>query len=269
MKNILKDFIIIILVILLTISVSIVIVKITKVEKITKKEIPISWEIKLKELIKSQIEYESNIIKDDKVTIPINDIEKHLNESIPNNPYELEIIVIDSPIVNAAAFPGGLIVVFSGLIKITDSPEELASVLAHELGHVINRDSLNSIIRQFGIAIVSSVITGGNADVLEKIIRNVVNNKFTREQEEKADDFALNLLIKSGISPQYFINVFEEIKKKEINIIDKDLMKYISTHPDTDSRIDKAKEKLKDFNKKEYNFNINWIKLKKQLPALF
>ena len=76
-------------------------------------------------------------------------------------------------------------------------------------------------------------------------------------------------MIKSGINPIHFAEIFSKMKEKEKNIIDKKILKYISTHPDIDSRIEKAKNMSKLFRGKEDKFKINWLKVKRSLPSVF
>ena len=71
--------------------------------------------------------------------VVIDELVLTLTKALPSNPYAFRVSVVDSPVVNAFAAPGGYIVIYKGLLKYTKSPEELAGVLAHEIEHVIHR----------------------------------------------------------------------------------------------------------------------------------
>lgn len=233
--------------------------------------IPVSVEIKLKELIKKQINIDSGVIKGKRINRAVKTITHRLKANMEEElPYEIEIIIIDSSMINAAAFPGGLIIVFTGLIKATDSPEECAAVLAHEIGHVAYKDSLKKIARQFGIAVLISM-SGGHesAMVLKKMMRAVAESSFSRKQEERADQYAFELMIKSGLSPRHFATFMKKLANKSLSKKTKKILKYINSHPDTEERIEKAYKKAKLFRGKEHKFNINWSRTKRSLPSVF
>ncbi|MDX7324874.1 M48 family metalloprotease, partial [Providencia rettgeri] len=70
----------------------------------------------------------------------------------PDDP-RLEVDVVKLPMVNAVTLPGGRIVVFDGLIRAAKSPDEVAGVVAHEIGHVRHRDVMEGLLRQFGLSV--------------------------------------------------------------------------------------------------------------------
>ena len=83
-----------------------------------------------------------------------------LLSAVPDQPYNFRIYVHPSKTVNALALPGGTIILFQGLINITDTPEELAGVMAHEFQHVLKRHSTRGIIRSEAINIFATVVSG-------------------------------------------------------------------------------------------------------------
>ncbi len=120
--------------------------------------VALSLELTLKSLIRESIKNEQRIAEAPLVNQSIAAISKRLLGAGDPLPYDLEILVLDSPVVNALAFPGGLIVVYSGLIERLESPEEMAAVLAHELGHVVHRDAMKNLIRQIGLSTLLSLL---------------------------------------------------------------------------------------------------------------
>lgn len=103
--------------------------------------------------------------------------------------------IVDNKMVNALAYPGGNIVVYSGLIDAVGSENELIFVLAHELGHFANRDHLKGLGRSLVLFVISSAVfrDSGITDFLQNSLTKA-EMKFSQQQETSADLFALDLL---------------------------------------------------------------------------
>lgn len=128
----------------------------------------------------------------------------------------LDIAVLDDETVNAFALPGGHVVVFSGLLKKAQSPDEVAGVLAHELGHVVLRHHLRSALRSLGVgAVVSAVLgdTSGLAALLAAGSSQLLDLAFSREQEEAADAFGVELGAKAGFDPLAVGHLLERMEE--------------------------------------------------------
>jgi Zn-dependent protease with chaperone function len=111
-------------------------------------------------------------------------------------PYTITVHVQPSPAVNAAALPGGHILVFSGLLAEMRSENELAFVLAHELGHFAHRDHLRGLGRAVVLMAASTMLFGADNSVSDMIGQGMVLTElsFSRKQETQADEFALEAL---------------------------------------------------------------------------
>lgn len=110
-------------------------------------------------------------------------------------PYRFTVYVHDDPAVNAVALPGGHIVVFKGLLESARSENELAFVMAHEMGHFADRDHLKGFGRSLVFLALSAVVFGGNSSVgvLADSI-SLTELGFSRRQEAKADAYAIDIL---------------------------------------------------------------------------
>jgi len=111
-------------------------------------------------------------------------------------PYTITVHVQQADAVNAAALPGGHMVVFTGLLEKMTSENELAFVLAHELGHFANRDHLRGLGRALVLMTVSTALLGADNDITGMIGQGIqlTELNFSRNQETRADEFALETL---------------------------------------------------------------------------
>jgi Zn-dependent protease with chaperone function len=108
----------------------------------------------------------------------------------------LQVVVLPSPIPNAFALPGGRIYVLDGLLRRAESADELAGVLAHEMGHVAHRDGLRNVLRAGGssalLGLLFGDVTGAGTVVL--LGRMLVDTANSRHVETEADAFAARLM---------------------------------------------------------------------------
>lgn len=111
-------------------------------------------------------------------------------------PYTITVHVHRSDAVNAAALPGGHVVVFTGLLDEMRSENELAFVLAHELGHYAHRDHLRGLGRALVLMTASTLLLGEDSSLSGMFGRGVslTELSFSRQQETRADTYALETL---------------------------------------------------------------------------
>ncbi len=151
-------------------------------------------------------------------------------------PYTFTVYLQESPRVNAVALPGGNIVVFSGLLEKIESENELAFILAHEMGHYVNRDHLKGVGRALVFIMISAMLLGPDSSVGNLLAQslNITEMAFSRNQETLADEFALNALHSTnghvGGSADFFIKLSKEVNTGLWG-------HYFSTHPENRKRI--------------------------------
>ncbi|MBY6155255.1 M48 family metallopeptidase [Vannielia litorea] len=157
-------------------------------------------------------------------------------------PYELKVRVIRNPLVNAFAAPGGHVVIVSGLLDKADSPEEVAGVLAHEIGHVAARDPLRITLRTAGSAGIISMILGdfaGGALVI-LVSEQLMQASYTRDAEAGADEFAHELLRKAELPSEGMARFFEKLRDQYGDVDGAE--EFLSSHPNLASRAIAARE---------------------------
>ncbi|MFC1591287.1 M48 family metallopeptidase [Thermodesulfobacteriota bacterium] len=148
--------------------------------------------------------------------------------------YRMHVIAHEQ--VNAVALPGGHIAVFTGLLKEVGSQDELAFVLAHELGHFVHRDHLRGIGRGLVLWCVSALLLGADNSITGIIGQSLsgVQLKFSRAQETRADLFALDLMHRrygSVAGAQAFMRRIAEKERMGR------LAYYFATHPHPQDRM--------------------------------
>ena len=156
-----------------------------------------------------------------------------LDKRIQNK--ELPLYIVKDKQINAMLYPNGSIAVTTGLLDLNPTEDELAFVLAHEIGHYSNKDHLKSVSKK--ILIVSLALMLGQDIYVEKVVNGVAQAEFlshSRQQEREADLYANNALIKLYGNNKAAISF---MKKLNENIGNKEFYIYFSTHPSTEERI--------------------------------
>nr|WP_246454880.1 M48 family metallopeptidase [Thalassotalea piscium] len=155
-----------------------------------------------------------------------------------------EVIVFDSKQVNAFALPGGKIGVYTGILNVAENQHQLAAIIGHEVGHVIEHHSNERMSANF-----ASQIAVSSAQVL--LAANNVENKglwmaglglgvqyglimpYSRSHESEADIIGQNLMAKSGFLPKGAITLWENMAKVSKGAPPE----FLSTHPSNSTRI--------------------------------
>ncbi len=157
-----------------------------------------------------------------------------------DSPYPLDIKIFNDKMPNAFAVPGGHIVLFDGLLEMADSPEEVAAVLGHEMGHVIHRDPTRLTLRSAGsvgiLGMVFGDFAGGAAALV--IAERLIAADYSQDAEADADRFAHKLLQDAKLPSAPMAAFFEKLKNKFGD--GSKLLSHIASHPDLQGRADAA-----------------------------
>ena len=218
--------------------------------------IPLEWEKTIGESARAQFVATQNIIKEGPAVAAVEEITKRLADHIPNNPYKFQITVVRSDIVNAFALPGGYVIVFTGLLKKAESPEEVAGVLGHELNHVLLRHGMVRAVKATGLAAIVSLLLGDppGGGLAKQLAVDLLTLKFSREQETEADLEGLRLLYRANISPSGMIRFFERLSEHDTMQVE-----LLSTHPMSRARAERLKTEILALGKQEtVPFSFDW-----------
>lgn len=243
-------------------------------------DIPRSLDAGLRPLILKQIRAENRLVETPVVTSAVAAIMDRLAPAYAAMPLDganlpkesrpaIEVLVIDSPVINAFTAPGGVVCLYTGLMKALTSPEELAAILAHEMSHAAFRDPLTQLARNVGMATLASVLTGGRGETLAQgLLADLVSLRYGRAAEDRADEFAIALLAKAGIDPASYGSALSRIKGS--NPKDMRLLRYLDPHSPIDERISSAGERAKAAAEglTAKSIAVDWSEVLKALPSV-
>jgi predicted Zn-dependent protease len=205
-----------------------------------------------------QIRASNQYLDDAEINDYLNQLGGKLVENSPEPSLDFEFFAVDDYSVNAFALPGGFVGVNAGLILVTQSESELASVLAHEISHVTQHHLARMMDAERGSGIISMAALAvailaarTNPQVTEATIASVQAGNiqqqlnFTRSYEEEADRIGLQLLQKSGFNthamPEFLLRL-----QKATRLLDGNAPNYMRTHPITSDRIAEIENRIHD-----------------------
>jgi predicted Zn-dependent protease len=199
----------------------------------------------------------------------------------PEQPFDF--YMVPANVINAAAYPGGLVVVYSGLMLQTETESELAGVLSHEIAHVNQRHISRMMAKQqkatapilLGmLAAVAAAQSSSSGDAPMAIaasmsaLQQQLAINFTRYHEIEADRVGINTLYQAGLDPEGMATFFAKLMQK--NRIDPryQLPEYLRTHPLSINRVTEAKNRIKAFPEKSYSESDMYAFVKERVRVL-
>ncbi len=163
-----------------------------------------------------------------------------------------EFTLISDSRINAFCMPGGKIVIFTGILPLCDTEDELATVVSHEVSHALARHSneriSQEVLRQLGGSVLSLAVSN-RGGVTRKVIgqayglgsKYLVTLPYSRSHEHEADIMGLTIMSMAGYNPQKAITFWEKMAQKGSKVPE-----IMSTHPSDANRIKKIREKIPD-----------------------
>lgn len=142
-------------------------------------------------------------------------------------------IIHDDNTKNAFCTPGGYIYVYTGLMKYLDSEEQLAGVLAHEIGHADLRHSTRQMTKLYGVETLLNFLAGDRA-LIKDLTASIIGLKFSRTHETEADKASVTYLCATDYVAAGGAKFFEKIEAEG----GVSVPEWLSTHPSPDNRIE-------------------------------
>ncbi len=188
---------------------------------------------------------------------------------------QYKFFVIDSPIVNAFALPGGYIYISRGLLALANNEAQLAAVLSHEAGHITGRHSAErysrGVVTSLGAGLIGAAIGSAQASQALGTGANLFMSAYSRDQENEADSLGLRYMTQGGYDPDEMSSFLSSLQAQsglESRLAGKEsnaASSYFSTHPATGDRVRKTLAEGKAFadsdikNREIYLNTINGI----------
>ncbi len=196
-----------------------------------------------------QLRHELPIIEDVELNYYLNNLGARLLSNADATAFPFTFLILDSPVVNAFAAPGGIIVVHTGLVELAQNEDELAGVLAHEIAHVTQRHlarfyaKANKVDLGTTLGIIAAIIASANSAAAGQaaLYAGLAANAsaklaFTRANEREADRVGKVILEKSGFDPNAMGRFFERLR--DASMVDEETtLEFLQTHPLPSARI--------------------------------
>jgi predicted Zn-dependent protease len=202
----------------------------------------------------AELQQEETFIQDTNLQAKVDLAVTPLMVSLPTNRIHFQFHIMEMPLANAFALPGGHVVVTTGLLKLVGRPEELAGAVAHEIAHVTQKHMFRQRISQMGPALVFQRFfgnQGGLVGVLGAGSQLLMTQSFSQEYELEADSVGWNYLVAAHIDPRGLTDVLRKLKDEEDRerISEMEFSGFRS-HPTTQKRILRLEEKWKKLKQK-------------------
>ncbi len=236
----------------------------------TVESLPHSLDKTLGEAAQSSMDPGGTILDDEAILEPLQKIFDRLTPHAEMEGIEYKFRVVQSEVSNAYALPGGFITIFTGLIKESDSAEEVAGVLAHEIAHVYRRHGLRRVAQNAGLMVSLSLLFG-NLGGLEKIALDLFTlaqvNDISQDHETDADLIGLRILVDARIDPRGLTTFFA--KMKDVHGDQPKSISWASSHPRFDDRIETIERNLEEMEglPQWEPLDVDWPALKEALDA--
>ena len=193
------------------------------------------------------------VYNDKKIQDYVNRVGQSLLKSIEDPEFEYSFLVVDDPMLNAFAVPGGYVYITRGMLAYLDSEAALAGVLGHEIGHVIGHHSYKKMQKSLGdtlliFAGLGAGLAAGGGDATAAwvaataSITQMSSAGYGRALELQADEFGMIYSYDAGYDPRASSGLFNTLFFKE-RITGAGYHGFYATHPDTMERIIKTREK--------------------------
>ncbi|MFM7232874.1 MAG: M48 family metallopeptidase [bacterium] len=194
--------------------------------------VPVEWERQAGRTMVSQMVPEAKRVRDPAVTMLPTTIHHALR-----GPLGGELLVWRDPMVNAFAAPGGTVVVTTGLLARLTGPDQLAAVVAHEVGHVERRHHARRVLRDASVQVLLALLVGDTSPAAGALqaAGQLAQLSYSREHERESDDYAVETLARHGLPAEAMAQALECIAQGNDGA--GRMPAFVSTHPGTEERV--------------------------------
>jgi predicted Zn-dependent protease len=186
-------------------------------------------------------------IEDEAIQNYIDSVGRQISRISHNPDFDYHFVAVNDKSINALAIPGGRIFITKGMLLKLDNESQLAGILAHEIVHVVARDTQNMISKQAGLGVlfilaISQTRSAGEMAAVD-IARQIVELKYSRQDEQTADLGGLDYMVRAGYDPNGMIETMQMLKKEDaIRPVE-----FFSTHPSPENRLSYIQAKIQTY----------------------
>lgn len=152
-----------------------------------------------------------------------------------------KLTVIDQPVVNAFAVPGGYIYLYTGIVDSMQDESELAGVLAHEVAHVTRHHYRDAMMKTAGISLLMDALAGSDPGAIKSVVKSLFGQlaslSVSRDNETEADAYGTRYIGSAGWDPYGIAGFFSRMPDAGIA--------WLSTHPEPTSRVEDVNKLVK------------------------
>lgn len=204
--------------------------------------------------ILADLKAEMAFANDTNQTAPLAAMAAPLLRALPADSPRWQFHIVTNEFPNAFALPGGHIIVTTGLLLLAERPEEVVGTMAHEVAHVTEKHGFRKQISSAGPLLVFQVFLsgrGGAMGVLAGGSALLVNQSFSQEYENEADETGWRYMVAANIDPRGMIDMFRKLQAWEAKQKTLDLVPHaFQSHPDLEKRIARLEAKWKKLRRK-------------------
>jgi predicted Zn-dependent protease len=186
-------------------------------------------------------------IEDEALQNYIDSIGRQISKISHNPDFDYHFTAVNDKSINALALPGGRIFITKGMLLKLENESQLAGILAHEIVHVVARDTQNMMSKEAGLGLLfilamSQTSSAGEMAAID-LARQIIELKYSRQDEATADLGGLDYMVRAGYDPNGMIETMQMLNREDtIRPVE-----FLSTHPSPENRVSYIQAKIQTY----------------------
>jgi predicted Zn-dependent protease len=213
--------------------------------------VSVEEEIEIGQAANKQIREQVPELRDNTIVSYVRDVGTRLVRVAPGAKYPYSFSVADLPEINAFSLPGGPVWIHRGVLARAANESHVAAVLAHEIAHIAQRHGADRLtqgmVAKWGLGLLGALLgnTGGagTAQAAASLLTGGVFLKFSRREEQEADEVGMSILTRSGWDGRGMVELFQMLQREE-GRGQSGVGGFLSSHPSPQDRIDNLSAQL-------------------------
>lgn len=202
--------------------------------------VSVDQEWAMRDDLQAQAARELRLVDDRSALSYLNTVGRRIAAQTPYGNRRWDFFIIQDDAVNAFNLPGGLVYVNTGLIREAESLDQLAGVIAHEIGHGAARHGTQLMTRSYGYGLLAQLALGKDPGQGRQLVAQLVGtgliNNYSREAEREADRLGVHYTYQAGYAPGGIVAFFDKLlnlRARRPSVVER----FFASHPMTEERI--------------------------------